>query len=216
MSEKMFNPAEYKPPIYKLVNNNLIEWEYAKIGELYCWTILGIRSYNLVKELVDKFNKYESKVKFNLGLNFSKYNYLSNNGDFNFDNYSLELCDKKGKDYDDSCDNIGMNYEYDFNNLKRLIDYINSYKDNIIEINNNDNYDNVNKPNHYQLNIKGNNIQVIDIIDEVVKDYKPQEAFKIANIIKYVLRASKKNGKEDLKKARKYIDMLVGVDNEKM
>ena len=109
-----------------------------------------------------------------------------------------------------------MNYEYDFNNLKRLIDYINSYKDNIIEINNNDNYDNVNKPNHYQLNIKGNNIQVIDIIDEVVKDYKPQEAFKIANVIKYVLRASKKNGKEDLKKARKYIDMLVGVDNEKM
>lgn len=215
MSEKMFNPAEYKPPIYKLVNNNLIEWKYSKIGELYCWTILGIRSYNLVKELVDKFNKYESKVKFNLGLDFSKYNYLSNTGDFNFDNYSLELCDKKGKDYDDSCDNIGMNYEYDFNNLKRLIDYINSYKDNIIYINNDNNdnndnnFDNVNKPNHYQLNIKGNNIQVIDIIDEVVKDYKPQEAFKIANVIKYVLRASKKNGKEDLKKARKYIDMLV-------
>ena len=211
----MFNPAEYKPPIYKLVNNNLIEWKYSKIGELYYWTILGIRSYNLVKELVDKFNKYEIKVKFNLGLDFSKYNYLSNTGDFNFDNYSLELCDKKGKDYDDSCDNIGMNYEYDFNNLKRLIDYINSYKDNIIDINNDNNdnndnnFDNVNKPNHYQLNIKGNNIQVIDIIDEVVKDYKPQEAFKIANVIKYVLRASKKNGKEDLKKARKYIDMLV-------
>ena len=72
----------------------------------------------------------------------------------------------------------------------------------------------INNPNHYQLNIKGNNIEVIDIIDEVVKDYKSQDAFKIANIIKYVLRASKKNGKEDLKKARKYIDMLVGEDNE--
>ena len=70
----------------------------------------------------------------------------------------------------------------------------------------------INKPNHYRLNIKGNNIEVIDIIDEVVKDYKPQEAFKIANVIKYVLRARKKNGKEDLKKARKYIDMLVGME----
>ena len=151
-----------------------------------------------------------------LSSNFSKYNFLSNNGDFNFDNYSLELCDKKGKDYDDDCDNIGMNYEDDFNNLKRLIDYINSYKNDVIDINNENNFDNVNRPNHYQLNIKGSNIQVIDIIDEVVKDYKPQEAFKIANVIKYILRASKKNGKEDLKKARKYIDMLVGVDNEKL
>ena len=72
----------------------------------------------------------------------------------------------------------------------------------------------INNPNHYQLNIKGNNIEVIDIIDEVVKDYKPREAFKIANVIKYILRASKKNGKEDLKKARKYIDMLIGENNE--
>ena len=185
----MFNPAEYKPPIYKLVNNNLIEWEYAKIGELYCWTVLGIRDYDLVRELVDKFNKYENKVKFILGSDFSSYNSLSNYEDFNVNNYSL----------------------------KRVIDYINSYRNDIIKINNSDNFDNVNRPNHYQLNIKGNNIQVIDIIDEVVKDYKPQEAFKIANVIKYVLRASKKNGKEDLKKARKYIDMLVGENNnEKM
>lgn len=198
-----------------MMNNEIIKWEYAKVGELYCWTILGIRDYNLVRELINKFNKYENKIKFTLGSGFSKYNFLLNNGDFNFDNYSLELCDKKGKDYDDECDNIGMNYEYDFNNLKRLIDYINSYKDDVININNENNFDNVNRPNHYQLNIKGSNIQVIEIIDEIVKDYKPQEAFKIANVIKYVLRASKKNGKEDLKKARKYIDMLVGENNDK-
>ena len=194
----------------KVVNDKIIDWKYYKIGELYCWTILGIRDYGLVRELVDKFNKYEDKVKFTLGSDFSNYNCLTNNGNFNFNDYSLELCDKKGKDYSDDCDNIGMNYECDFNNLKKLIDYINLYKNSIIDINNENNFDNVNKPNHYQLNIKGNNIQVIDIIDEVVKDYKPQEAFKIANVIKYILRASKKNGKEDLKKARKYIDMLVG------
>ncbi len=197
-----------------MMNNKIIEWEYAKVGELYCWTILGIRDYDLVKKLIIEFNKENNKIKFTLGSSFSKYNFLLNNGDFNFDNYSLELCDKKGKDYDDSCDNIGMNYEYDFNNLKKLIDYINSHENNNINIINGYNFDNVNRPNHYQLNIKGNNIQVIDIIDEVVKDYTPQEAFKIANVIKYVLRANKKNGKEDLKKARKYINMLVGDNNE--
>lgn len=138
-----------------MMNNKIIEWEYAKVGELYCWTILGVRDYDLVRELINKFNKYENKIKFTLGSGFSKYNFLLNSGDFNFDNYSLELCDKKGKNYDDECDNIGMNYEYDFNNLKRLIDYINSYENNIIEINNSDsfdnfdNFDNVNRPNHY-------------------------------------------------------------------
>ncbi len=67
----------------------------------------------------------------------------------------------------------------------------------------------INNPNHYQLNIKGNNIEVIDIIDEVVKDYSPKQAFRVANILKYILRASKKNGLEDFKKAKKYIEMLL-------
>ena len=71
----------------------------------------------------------------------------------------------------------------------------------------------INKPNHYQLNIKGNNIEVIDIIDEVVKDYNPKQAFRVANILKYVLRASKKNGLEDFKKAKKYIEMLLEMED---
>ena len=194
------------------MNDKIIEWEYAKVGELYCWTILGIRDYDLVKELIDKFNDENKEIKFNLGLDFSKYNFLANNGNFKVDNYSLELCDKLGVNYDDSCDNIDMNYEYDFNNLKKLIDYINSNGNNIIETKNNDNFDNVERPNHYQLNIKGNNIQVIDIIDEVVKDYSSKQAFRVANILKYVLRANKKNGLEDFKKAKKYIEMLLELE----
>lgn len=71
----------------------------------------------------------------------------------------------------------------------------------------------INKPNHYQLNIKGNNIEVIDIIDEVVKDYNPKQAFRVANILKYVLRASKKNGLGDFKKAKKYIEMLLEMED---
>lgn len=70
----------------------------------------------------------------------------------------------------------------------------------------------INNPNHYQINIKGNNIEVIDIIDEVVKDYNPKQAFRVANILKYVLRANKKNGLEDFKKAKKYIEMLLEME----
>lgn len=209
-----YKETMWRPKVDEIVKAKNIEWEYFKLGDLYCWTILHIRDYDLVRELINKFNKKNSKIKFILGSDFLKYNFLSNSGDFNFDDYSLELCDKKGKDYDDDCDNIGMNYEYDFNNLKKLIDYINSYKSENIDLNKESNIENdvIKKPNHYQLNVKGSNIQVIDIIDEIVKDYKPQEAFKIANVIKYVLRAGKKNGKEDLKKAKQYINMLL---NEK-
>ena len=64
--------------------------------------------------------------------------------------------------------------------------------------------DNVNNPNHYKLDCL--DVEVIDVIKATVKDFN---SFCHGNIIKYVLRANKKNGIEDFKKARKYIDMLV-------
>lgn len=66
--------------------------------------------------------------------------------------------------------------------------------------------DNVNSPNHYRLD--GLGIEVIHIIENILGT----EGFKAyckGNIIKYILRASKKNGIEDLKKARKYIDYIL-------
>lgn len=46
-------------------------------------------------------------------------------------------------------------------------------------------------------------------IDSIVADMNGDTAWKSANVIKYVARADKKNGLEDLKKAREYIDMLI-------
>ncbi|MCI7187196.1 MAG: DUF3310 domain-containing protein [Fusobacterium mortiferum] len=66
------------------------------------------------------------------------------------------------------------------------------------------------KPNHYKLNIKGQNIEVMDIIDAVVKDMDGRKGYIVGNILKYVCRAEKKNGLEDYKKARTYLDMLIG------
>lgn len=69
------------------------------------------------------------------------------------------------------------------------------------------------KPNHYKLNIKGQDIEVMDIIDAVVKDMDGRKGYIVGNILKYVCRAEKKNGLEDYKKARTYLDMLISNSN---
>ena len=51
--------------------------------------------------------------------------------------------------------------------------------------------DMVNKPKHYTYG----DIEVIDFIEQVTKDYKPELAFSIGNAIKYISRANHKNGR---------------------
>ena len=67
-------------------------------------------------------------------------------------------------------------------------------------------YDNVKHPKHYLLS---DGTEVKDHINSIVGDMLGRSAWKAANVIKYVARADKKNGLEDLKKAREYIDMLI-------
>lgn len=62
--------------------------------------------------------------------------------------------------------------------------------------------DKVNHPSHYAYG----NIETMDFIEQVTKDYKPELAFAIGNAIKYISRANRKNGKEDLDKARWYLN----------
>ena len=65
--------------------------------------------------------------------------------------------------------------------------------------------ENINSPKHYRL--PGLNIESIDIIRAILGKYF--KWFCLGNIIKYVLRAEKKNGLEDYKKARKYLNWLI-------
>lgn len=65
---------------------------------------------------------------------------------------------------------------------------------------------NVNHPRHYMAN---NGMEVIDIIEAFTAELKGVEATDTGNIIKYILRWPHKNGVEDLKKARWYIDHLI-------
>lgn len=72
--------------------------------------------------------------------------------------------------------------------------------------------DNVNSPKHYEL--KGLGIEAIDII----KSNLGKEGFKNyckGNVIKYILRAEKKNGIEDYKKAQKYLGWIITADEVK-
>lgn len=52
-------------------------------------------------------------------------------------------------------------------------------------------------------------IEVIDVIKAFTKDCTPFEAYCSGNVIKYICRWKHKNGIEDLKKARTYLDMMI-------
>ena len=47
----------WQPKVDEIVKAKTIEWEYSKVGELYCWNILHIKDYDLVRKLINKFNK---------------------------------------------------------------------------------------------------------------------------------------------------------------
>nr|WP_243894079.1 DUF3310 domain-containing protein [Mammaliicoccus vitulinus] len=62
--------------------------------------------------------------------------------------------------------------------------------------------DNVNHPTHYNFG----DIEVVDFIEQVTKHYNSDVAYHIGNAIKYLARSPHKNGKEDIAKAKWYIE----------
>ena len=65
--------------------------------------------------------------------------------------------------------------------------------------------DNVNHPSHYTQG----GIECIDAIEAAVSELSGIEAVCTGNAIKYLWRWKRKNGVEDLEKARWYIDRLI-------
>ena len=66
--------------------------------------------------------------------------------------------------------------------------------------------DQVNHPRHYTRG----GIECIDALDAAVAGCPPDEAICVANVIKYVWRYTDKTPVESLKKARWYLDRLIG------
>jgi hypothetical protein len=70
--------------------------------------------------------------------------------------------------------------------------------------------DNVNHPNHYT----SGGIECIDALESATVNLSGIEAVCTANAIKYLWRWKQKNGVEDLRKAKWYIDKLIEKQGE--
>lgn len=68
------------------------------------------------------------------------------------------------------------------------------------------NMDNVNHPSHYKSKT---GLEVIDVIRAFTEDMNGLEGYYTGNVLKYMCRWKKKNGLEDLKKARVYLNWLI-------
>ena len=69
--------------------------------------------------------------------------------------------------------------------------------------------DNVNSPSHYQ-----GKVECIDCIESATAGLNGIEAFCTGNAIKYLYRWKRKNGIEDLKKAKYYIDKIISIEGK--
>ena len=85
--------------------------------------------------------------------------------------------------------------------MTRMKKILSKYKSKVVKVVK----DNVNHPSHYTQGA----IECIDAIKEATKGLLGIEAVCTANIIKYVWRWKFKNGVEDLRKARWYLDRLI-------
>ena len=64
----------------------------------------------------------------------------------------------------------------------------------------------VSHPRHYQSD---SGIEVIDVISTFTQKLTGMEAVDTANVIKYICRWKEKNGIQDLKKAKWYLEHLI-------
>jgi len=69
--------------------------------------------------------------------------------------------------------------------------------------------DNVNHPSHYTAG----KVECIDALEAATCELTGIEAVCTANAIKYLWRWRQKNGIEDLKKARWYIEKLIKIND---
>ena len=66
--------------------------------------------------------------------------------------------------------------------------------------------DNVKSPSHY---VSDKGFEVFDVQEAYIHDLKGMAASFWCNVVKYILRFQIKNGVEDLKKAKYYLEKLI-------
>lgn len=81
----------------------------------------------------------------------------------------------------------------------------------IIEPKETESKDNIISPNHYTSD-KG--FEVFDVQEAFIHELKGMSASYWCNVVKYILRFQRKNGVEDLKKAKYYLEKLIEVEEK--
>ena len=74
-----------------------------------------------------------------------------------------------------------------------------------------ENEDNIKNPSHY---VSESGIEVFDVQEAFIHELKGMAASYWCNIVKYILRFQRKNGVEDLKKAKYYLEKLIDEESE--
>jgi hypothetical protein len=66
----------------------------------------------------------------------------------------------------------------------------------------------VNSPPHYQ-----GKTEVIEMIEQLTEGMEGKKAYCLGNVVKYLFRHEKKNGTEDLQKAKWYLERAIAYAN---
>ena len=74
-----------------------------------------------------------------------------------------------------------------------------------------ENEDNIKNPSHY---VSESGIEVFDVQEAFIHELKGMAASYWCNVVKYILRFQRKNGVEDLKKAKYYLEKLIEEEEE--
>lgn len=70
---------------------------------------------------------------------------------------------------------------------------------------------NITSPSHY---VTDKGFEVFDVQEAFIQELKGMAASYWCNVVKYILRFQRKNGVEDLKKARYYLDKLISEESD--
>jgi len=187
-----------------------------KIGNYVVVNDLGAGKYSSGMRVIGRVVEIDDKGNYAIIESLPKHRYEIN--DFNYfdlwsnyiesktesinttvkwnDNGNLEVKDKYEVKVPDDILNDTSNF------IGYIKDEIKTHRSN--DLQQRKRKDNVNSPSHYNYG----DIEVIDYCDQVCKQYPPELAPYVFNAIKYLSRATHKNGSEDIAKAKYFVQRL--------
>lgn len=157
---------------------------------------LGAGKYSSGMRVIGKVIKIDDKHNYAIIESLPKHRYEIT--DFN----DFELW---AKNIEDKTESVSESFN---SRLRKNIEAQNEYLKSLVKTKQSNDLqqrkqnDTVNHPSHYNYG----DIEIIDFIEQVTQHYNANVAYHIGNAIKYLARSPHKNGKEDIEKARWYIE----------